>query len=426
MRSVPLRWTIAVLLAARLLSTSIVLGAEPQPYEVTLKPTGDATLDGVLHDTSSLISLREGVPVGPFALVGRAQDDAGRFIAALHSFGYYKARIIITVDGHPLDDPGLFELLDQAPSSPAVPVVVGFDLGPQFHIGRVTIDGTMPPDVAAQQDLPSGAPATAASVLAAQARLLNVLRDAGYALAKVDLPPATLRTGENLLDVEFQVSSGPSVDIGPIALTGLQHMNEDFVRRRLLLHRGERFNPDAIEKVRQDLASLGVFSVVRAQPADHVDADGQLPITFDVTERPSHSVEVGAAYSTDLGVNLNAGWHDRNLFGNAEQLNLTGSIQLGGNAVQKPGYLPRRAARDYGRALIENQILEEPEPKRDGPRHLKAAHPAVAGEMINATVVARRQFKQRPARRDHIQGRADLVAWHGDAASLLERPDHAR
>ncbi len=45
-----------------------------------------------------------------------------------------------------------------------------------------------------------------------------------------------------------------------------------------------------------------------------------------------------AAYSTDLGVNVSAGWHHRNLFGNAEQLNITGGIQLGGNDVQKPGY----------------------------------------------------------------------------------------
>ena len=33
-----------------------------------------------------------------------------------------------------------------------------------------------------------------------------------------------------------------------------------------------------------------------------------------------------------------AGWHHRNLFGNAEQLNITGGVQLGGNAVHKPGY----------------------------------------------------------------------------------------
>jgi len=57
-----------------------------------------------------------------------------------------------------------------------------------------------------------------------------------------------------------------------------------------------------------------------------------------VTERPLHSVDVGAAYSTDLGINVNAGWHHRNLFGNAEQLNLTAGVELGGSAVQHPGY----------------------------------------------------------------------------------------
>jgi translocation and assembly module TamA len=74
------------------------------------------------------------------------------------------------------------------------------------------------------------------------------------------------------------------------------------------------------------------------QPAGQLDAQGNLPITIEVTERKLHSVDVGAAYSTDLGVNVNAGWHDRNLFGNAEQLNLTGAVDLGGTAVHKPGY----------------------------------------------------------------------------------------
>jgi translocation and assembly module TamA len=115
-------------------------------------------------------------------------------------------------------------------------------------------------------------------------------------------------------------------------------MHESFVRRRLLLHAGERFSPSAIEKARQDLASIGVFSVVRIEPAKQLDAQGRLPLTVSVTERPLHAVDAGIGYSTDLGVNFNLGWHDRNLFGNAEQLNLTAMMQLGGDAVTKPGY----------------------------------------------------------------------------------------
>ena len=44
-------------------------------------------------------------------------------------------------------------------------------------------------------------------------------------------------------------------------------MNEDFVRRRLLLHSGERFSPAQLQAAREDLTGIGVFSVVRVEPA---------------------------------------------------------------------------------------------------------------------------------------------------------------
>ena len=157
-------------------------------------------------------------------------------------------------------------------------------------------------------------------------------------MARVDLQPVTLRPSDNAVDVVFDAATGPRADIGPIEINGLEAMHEDFVRRRLLLHQGEQFSPSAIDAARQDLMSLGVFSQVRMEPAGQLDAQGNLPITIAVTERKLHSVDVGVAYSTDLGINLNAGWHDRNLFGNAEQLNLTGAVDLGGTAVNGLGY----------------------------------------------------------------------------------------
>ena len=73
-----------------------------------------------------------------------------------------------------------------------MPVDVQFDLGPQFHLGQVEIQGAVPPDARAKLGLAPGQPAMAADVLAAQGRLLTAIRDDGYPLAKVDLPPATL------------------------------------------------------------------------------------------------------------------------------------------------------------------------------------------------------------------------------------------
>jgi translocation and assembly module TamA len=360
------RWIALSLLGFLAASGSSSLrAADPQPYDVTLKPTNDSALDIALHDSSSLIALRESAPVGGFALAERARQDRQRFETALHSFGYYKSKTAVTIDGHDLDDPGLPAILDQAPANPPVPIVANFDLGPRFELGQILISAQVPPNVPAQLGIEPGQPAMAAKVLAAQDRLRDALRADGYPLAKVPAPIAMLRMDENKLDVDFKPETGPKANIGPISFSGLKNMNESFVRQRLTLHQGEQYSPTAIEAARQDLASIGVFSVVRAEPADALDPDGQLPIKFDLTERPLHSVDVGVAYSTDLGINLTTGWHDRNLFGNAEQLNLTAALQTGGDAVTKPGYQagaqflkPDFLARDQSLELDLNAIKQ--------------------------------------------------------------------
>lgn len=329
---------IALCLTALVASAAPLRAADPQPYTVTLKPTGDSALDTALNGSSTLISLRTSAPVAGFALTGRARDDRVRWETALHSFGYYKARIDLTIDGHALDDPTLPDTIDALPESSPVAVVVGFDLGPRFALGAVTITGQVPADVPGHLELKSGDPAVAESVLAAQGRLLAALKADGYPLAKVPVPVAILHPDQDTLDVDFQPDAGAHADIGPVTISGLTNLHESFVQKRLLLHRGEAYSPDAIEKARADLNSLGVFSVVRAEPAGALDANGQLPVNFDLTERPLHAVDLGVAYSTDLGLNFTAAWHDRDLFGNAEQLNLTATALAGGNAVTKPGY----------------------------------------------------------------------------------------
>ena len=55
---------------------------------------------------------------------------------------------------------------------------------------RSTIDGELPPSAQGKLGLKTGAPAVAANVLEAGARLLSVLEEQGYAFAKVDPPVA--------------------------------------------------------------------------------------------------------------------------------------------------------------------------------------------------------------------------------------------
>ncbi len=326
-------------LSALLLAACPARAADPQPYKVTIAATGDKSLDDALSSGSQLASLAEKAPVGPFALITRAKSDVERLQKVLESFGYYQSRIAISVDGVPVDDPSLVDRLNGVPAGSSVEAKIAIEKGPLFHLGRITIDGEVPADAREKLALATGQPAVASDVLAGGAKLLTALQEDGYALAEVDPPIAILNPAARKLDVTFKARPGRVARIGAIDLAGLESVNETFVRRRLLLHSGDLFQPSKIEAARQDLASVGVFSGVSARAGTEIAPDGTIPITFDFQERPLHAVGANVAYSTDLGGSLKATWSDRNLFGNAEQLNLSaGTTGLGGTAQKDLGY----------------------------------------------------------------------------------------
>ncbi|MFZ4699262.1 MAG: autotransporter assembly complex protein TamA [Candidatus Methylumidiphilus sp.] len=334
----PLFWLLPVA-AVLAMAWPVAHAADPQAYTVTFSDTGNAALDQALKDSSTLVSLNQIAPVGPFALVSRAQKDLERFAVALDSFGFYKGKAEVRIGGRTLGDNGLYDFLAHAPANPPVPVSVTVERGPLFHLRRVEVNGDVPDRLGDSLGLKPGAPAQAADVLAARERLLETLRENGYALAKIDEPVAVLVAEADALDVSYRVETGPVTTLGEVSVQGLADVDESYVRRRLLVYYGDPFSPKALEKARQDLASTGVFASVRVRPAKALDAQGRLPVAFDVTERPKRAINVGAAYSTDLGGSLSTAWQHRNLFGKAEQLNLAvGVTQLGGNSTTGIGY----------------------------------------------------------------------------------------
>ena len=305
--------------------TGPLQAADPQTYTVELAPSGSGEIDDTLKASAQLVTLREKVAVPPFALVTRARDDVPRLQTALDSFGYYQNKVAITIDGRALADPGLSTYLDSVPQGTSVKVAITVEKGPLYHLGKIEIDGTLPDADRKALGIKSGDPAAAGNVLDAQTRLLNALQEDGYALAAVEQPNAMADDERHLINLSYKVTAGSQVDIGTITFKGLKDVHEDFARRALTIHPGDRYRPSAIEKARQALMAQGVFSGVSIRAADHLSADGRIPLVFDVQERKQHAVAVSAAYSTDLGISLSTTWSHRNLFGNAEQLNVIAS-----------------------------------------------------------------------------------------------------
>jgi translocation and assembly module TamA len=331
----------ASILVTAMLIAPAVPAADPQPYTLHIQSTGHSALDAALKASSQLDSLRTSAPAGPFALVGRAGSDYERLRTVLESFGYYESRLNITVAGRALDDSGLPAALEAMPAGSHAPVQVTVETGPLFHLGRVTIEGEVSAQARAAFALQSGAPAVAAAVLAAGQRLLDAVEEEGHAFARLDEPVAYQAAHEPLLDVTFTITPGPVYRLGAIQFEGLKRLHPAYLQKRLKLHPGEQYSPSRIERARTDLLALGTFSGISVRLPKQADAEGggTLPVTFDVQERKRHAVSLNAAYSSDLGGSGGATWTDRNVFGNAEQLNLTANItNLGGSDTTGRGY----------------------------------------------------------------------------------------
>jgi translocation and assembly module TamA len=331
--------TFALALSLGFVALGTAHAADPQPYWFGFDKTHDDALDAALKQSSYLQTLRKSQPVDPFALVARANEDVARLQTTMQSFGYYQAKVTITVARRPLNDPGLLAWLDQVPKGQQVNVYAWIDKGALYHLRRISIQGTVPKDALSKMKLEEGQPAVAADVLAGATRLVTALQEEGYALAKVDQPTAFADDGAHALDLTFKVTTGPTTDIGDIAITGLQNVDEDVVRRAISVHTGDLYRPSKIEDARKSVLALGVFSGVEVHAAERLDPQGRVPISFEVSERPRHAVSLTGAYSTDLGFSAGVTWSDRNLFGEAEQLNLSASMNgVGGTAASTLGY----------------------------------------------------------------------------------------
>jgi translocation and assembly module TamA len=318
---------------------SLARAADPQPYRVELASTGNAALDSTLKATSQLAALRTSAPVDPFGLIARARGDLERLKTVLESSGYYQSSVSITMNGLPLDAPQLGDTLSALPHGTDATGHISFNLGPLYHLGSIRIDGAVPDPLRSSLQLSPGQPAVAAEVLAGGARLLTALENHGYAFARVDPPVAYEDVDKRVLNLSFHVVTGPAAQIGEIRFEGLKRVNEPLVRRRLLLHTGEPYSALAVEHARKDLLTLGVFSAVNVRLADSPDAEGRVPVTFQMSERRRHAVSLSGGYSSDLGGSAGVSWSDRNVRGNAEQLNLSATIiNLGGTASTGIGY----------------------------------------------------------------------------------------
>ena len=230
--------------------------------------------------------------------------------------------MFITIDGRPLEGLDPFATVTTRP----VPVTITVIVGPPFVFGAVSA-APLPADLTLYDlGLVPGAPAGSAVILRAETRIADAWRQQGHPLAAVRPRDTVADHRNNTLDVAIAVDPGPLANFGRVAVDGAVAVNPDLVLRRAGIDSGTLYSSTITRRAETRLRELGVFESVRVTPADHLDPDGTIPITITVVERKPRVIGGSVNYSNTEGLGLEVFWRHRNLFGGAEQLQLTASV----------------------------------------------------------------------------------------------------
>lgn len=296
-------------------------------------------LTSTLQDASLLYRLRDDAPPDGETLARRMVADLNPLVDALWSQGYFNAELLIVVDGVQLavggePTPALVRAIERYRNRDAVPIEVRVQPGQLFALRNIDIiernrrGAEAIADPQKVSNLTAGSPATASALRAANSALVDHLRNQSRPLARVVELRPVVDHATGTMDVTYVVEPGPVAGFGDVTIGQTQDVPEPVVRSFIYLQPGQPYSPKALADTRKSITTIPAIASARIREATELDANGNLPIFVDVTERPKRLIGFAARYSTIDGPQVKTYWEHRNLFGGAERLRLDAEVFL--------------------------------------------------------------------------------------------------
>ena len=321
-------------------------------YDISIVGVERKDLHKLLEEISDTVKLKDKPPASQRLLEQRVQQDIPKFITALKSMGFYDA----TAKG------------EIAVEKERVHIVFTIDPGSPFHLKNIDIKISEDQDAGKirlpdteQMGLKIGGIAESKPILEAGNVLFRWIKRQGYPFPEIEPPKLLVNHEDMSVVVTILVKPGPQAEFGKTTITGLQTVDEVFVRKLIPWKEGDLYDADLFQTLRLRLVDAGLFSVIKITEGQHLDDAGRLPVTIDLKERKHRSVSAGVNYWTDEGLGVKASWEHRNLFHRAERFRVSGVLSNFTKAVEGSFRKPFFLRDDQNLQLALRVALDEPD-----------------------------------------------------------------
>jgi translocation and assembly module TamA len=304
------------LCAALMLATISYAGI---PYIVEYQGIEDPSALKTIRSIAQLNTLKKHPPDSINAIRYRAESDIPEILKVLHSYGYYEAVVQVQIQE----------------TYQRVLVLVKVDTGPayslkEFHVSLYDSTPDHPiscPKIQIENlGIHLDKPIRAANVINAELKILEILAQCGYPLAKIAERKVVADGDTKTVDVQIKVDTGPLARFGSVILEGNTSVKPLYFEQKLEWKKGQTYNSTEVEETQKALMDSGLFSSVLITHGDTVSENGELPINIEVAESKHKSINMGVSYQTYYGPGLTFGWENRNIGGMGRRLTLQGDV----------------------------------------------------------------------------------------------------
>jgi outer membrane protein insertion porin family len=214
--------------------------------------------------------------------------------------------------------------VSMSPDKQEMAITINVTEGERFVVSAVRLEGNYlekEGEFKALVKIQPGQPYNAETVADTTKAFTDLFGKFGFAFARVEARPDIDRS-QNRVVMVLQADPSRRAYVRRIMVAGNNRTRDEVIRRELRQYESAWYDGDKIKLSRDRVDRLGFFTDVNVDTQEVPASPDQVDLQFNVTEKPTGSVTLGAGFSSYEKVALTFGISQENAFGSGNYLGL--------------------------------------------------------------------------------------------------------
>ena len=210
------------------------------------------------------------------------------------------------------------------PNKTDIAITINVAEGERFDVSGVKLEGNFlgrDDEFKSLVSILPGQPYNADDVAKTTKAFIDYFGNFGFAFARVEARPDIDRAS-NRVAITLQADPSRRAYVRKINIAGNTRSRDVVIRRELRQFEASWYDGDKIRLSRDRVDRLGYFGSVSVDTQEVPASPDQVDLTFEVVEKPTGSLSLGAGFSSGDGLGLSFGLKQENAFGSGNSLGI--------------------------------------------------------------------------------------------------------